>query len=66
MGRFSELSELELHVLQRALAHFQSEAAPFHGFARSQDRDEKLIAGDLYQETRAEQRDRRRALSDGG
>ena len=55
MGRFSELSELELHVLQRALAHFQSEAAPFNGFARSQDRDDKLI----------EQRDRRRALPDG-
>jgi hypothetical protein len=65
MGRFSALSELELHVLQRALAHFQSEASPFPGFARDQDRDEKLVAGDLYQETRSEQRDRRRALSEG-
>ena len=65
MGRFSELSEAELHVLQRALAHFQSEASAFPAFARDQDRSEKLVAGDLYQETRAEQRDRRRSLSDG-
>jgi hypothetical protein len=62
MGRFSELNEHELHVVQRALAHFQSEASPFAGFRRAEERDEKLVAGDLYQETRAEQRDRRRAL----
>src|SRR5215203_2182004 len=58
MGRFSELSDVELRVLQRALAHFQSEASPFPGFARNQDRDDKLLAGELYQETRPEQRDR--------
>ena len=65
MGRFNHLTDAELHVLQRALAHFQSEPSPFPAFARNQDRDDKLVAGELYQETRAEQRDRRRALSEG-
>jgi hypothetical protein len=61
MRRFLPFDDSELQVLQKALAEFQSASRPGapDGPARVAEREEKAAAGDLYQEARAEQRERR-------
>jgi hypothetical protein len=58
MRRFLSFDDFELQVLQKALAEFQSTSS-LAGPARLADREEKAAAGDLYQEARGEQRERR-------
>jgi hypothetical protein len=66
MRRFLSFDDFELQVLQKALAEFQSaiRSGTPAGPARMADREEKAAAGDLYQQARGEQRERR-ALAAG-